>query len=124
MKSSLILLFLLLAAVLAAPGPLFAAEGVPKMSTVTPDSGRVGDIMKAEGEFLDKAHVTELYITDGTNDWKVEILKQTATQIEFKVPANAKPGRFFLMVLTAGPDPKLIEEPVRVTIQGESPTPS
>jgi regulation of enolase protein 1 (concanavalin A-like superfamily) len=77
-----------------------------------------------EGEYLDKQHVAEVYITDGTTDWKVEVLKQTATQIEFKIPANAKPGRFFLMVLTAGPDPKLIEEPVRVTIEGEAAQPS
>ena len=65
-----------------------------------------------------------VYITDGTTDWKVEVLKQSATQIEFKIPPSVKPGRFSLMVLTAGPEPKLIEEPVRVTIEGEAAQPS
>lgn len=124
MKGSVILLILFLAVVLAVPAPVLGADGVPKMTAVTPDSGKVGDVMKADGEFLDKAHVAEVYITDGTTDWKVVIVKQSANQIEFKIPATAKPGRFHLMVLTPGPDAKLIEEPVRLTIQGEAPTPS
>ncbi|MCC6590704.1 MAG: hypothetical protein IT168_28695 [Bryobacterales bacterium] len=124
MKGSVILLILFLAVALVAPAPVSGADGVPKMTAVSPDSGKVGDVMKASGEFLDKAHVAEVYITDGTTDWKVVITKQSATEIEFKVPPTAKPGRFHLMVLTPGPDAKLIEEPVRVTIQGEAPTPS
>jgi hypothetical protein len=120
MKGSVVLLIFLLAAAFLVLG----AEGVPKMTTVTPDNGKPGDTLKVDGEYLDKQHVAEVYITDGTTDWKVEIVKQAAAQIEFKIPPNAKPGRFFLMVLTAGPDPKLIEEPVRVTIEGEAPRPS
>jgi hypothetical protein len=124
MKGSVVLLLLFIAVAFLAPVALGGADGVPKMTVVTPDSGKAGDVLKVEGEYLDKQHVAEVYITDGTTDWKVEVLKQTATQIEFKIPANAKPGRFFLMVLTAGPDPKLIEEPVRVTIEGEAAQPS
>jgi len=120
MKGSVVLLIFVLAAALLVLG----ADGVPKMTMVTPDSGKSGDTMKVDGEFLDKQHVAEVYITDGTTDWKVQIVKQASAQIEFKIPPNVKPGRFFLMVLTTGPDPKLIEEPVRVTIEGEAPQPS
>lgn len=120
MKGSVVLIISLLALAFL----VFGAEGVPKMTTVTPDNGKPGDILKAAGEFLGKQHVAELYITDGTTDWKVEILKQSASEIEFKIPRNVKAGRFYLMVLTTGPDPKLIEEPVRVTIEGEAPQPS
>jgi hypothetical protein len=34
-----------------------------------------------------------------------------------KVPTAAKPGRLALMVLTKGKEPKLIEQPVKVTIE-------
>ncbi len=120
MKGSVVLIILLLATAFLVLG----ADGVPKMTTVSPDSGKSGDILKVDGEFLDKQHVAAVYITDGTTDWKVEVLKQSATQIEFKIPPSVKPGRFSLMVLTAGPEPKLIEEPVRVTIEGEAAQPS
>lgn len=77
--------------------------------------------MKADGELLDKAHVAEVYITDGTTDWKVVIVKQSANQIEFKIPATAR--LFHLMVLTPGPDAKLIGTRLTLTIQGEARTP-
>jgi hypothetical protein len=99
------------------PAPV-AAEGVPKMSVVTPGLARPGDVVKVDGEYLDKGHVAEVYITDGTNDFKVQITKQTGTMIEFRVPPDQKAGKFSLMVLTAGEDPKLIEEPVRLVIEG------
>ena len=124
MKRSLILFIVFLAVSIVAPTLLLAADGVPKMSVVTPGHGRIGDVMKVEGVYLDAAHVAEVYLTDGTTDWKVEILKQSEERIEFKIPATAKPGRFQLMVLTTGPDAKLIEEPVRVTVEGAAPLPS
>jgi len=34
-----------------------------------------------------------------------------------KIPATTKPGRLALMVLTTGKVPKLIEQPVKVTIE-------
>ena len=36
---------------------------------------------------------------------------------KFKIPAAAKAGRFSLMILTGGKDPKYIEQPVKVTIE-------
>jgi len=87
------------------------------MSFVNPDTARAGDIVSVEGEFLGKNFVAELYITDGSTDWKAEIVEQTQTLIKFKVPAAVKPGRHALMVLTKGIEPKLIEEPVRINIE-------
>ena len=60
--------------------------------------------------------MAELFLTDGKNDLKVPIQEQTATNLKFKIPTAAKPGRFALMILTKGKEPKLIEQPVKVTI--------
>jgi hypothetical protein len=122
MKRPYILLLTILALTIVIPFALPAAEGpkdsgVPKMTVVTPDTGKAGDLLTVEGEYLGKPSVVELFLTDGTNDWKCEIVEQSETSIKFKIPAKAKPSRLSLMVLTGGSPPKLIEEPVKVTVQ-------
>jgi hypothetical protein len=96
---------------------VLAAQGMPKMSTVEPSEGKPGAELTVTGENLDKKNVAEIYLTDGKNDTKLPVVQQTATTIKFKIPADAKQGRFSLMILTAGADPKLIEQPVKVTVQ-------
>ncbi len=103
--------------VLSFAGLTLLAQDMPRLSTVTPDTGKAGTEFTAEGENLTKASVAELYLTDGKLDMKVVVVEQTATSIKFKAPANVKPGRFNLMVLTVGASPKLLEQPVKVTIE-------
>jgi hypothetical protein len=95
---------------------LLAQSNMPQMKTVDPDNGKIGDLLTVTGENLDRASVAKLYLTDGTNDLEVPMVSQEATTIKFKIPAKAKPGRLALMVLTRGKEPKLIEQPVKVTI--------
>jgi hypothetical protein len=76
---------------------VFAQPAMPRLNTVEPPSGKAGDVITVAGENLDKPTVVKLYLTDGKN--------------------AAKAGRFSLMVLTGGKDPKLIEQPVKVTIE-------
>lgn len=95
----------------------WAQQPVPRLNTVEPANGKVGDVLTVAGENLGKAIVVKLYITDGKNDVEVEMTEQTDTAIKFKIPAAAKTGRFSLMVLTSGKDPKYIEQPVKVTIE-------
>ncbi|MCC7498347.1 MAG: IPT/TIG domain-containing protein [Bryobacterales bacterium] len=116
MRLSVILPVVLLALVL--PLALFA-EAMPRMTTVEPGTAKAGDLLVVGGENLGAAHVAELYLTDGTNDLKVAVTEQNDTSIKFKVPATAKAGRFALMILTSGKgkDAKLIEQPVKVTIE-------
>jgi len=97
--------------------PARAQAQMPRMTTVTPDAAKIGDVLTVEGENLEKANVVELYLTDGKNDYKVVMDEQTPKAIKFKVPKSAKPGRLSLMILTGGKEPKLIEQPVKVTIQ-------
>ena len=96
---------------------LYAQQSMPRMTSVEPDSAKAGDILTVNGEHLAKGEVVELYLTDGKKDTKCQVIEQGATAIKFKVPDKATAGRLALMVLTGGKDPKLIEQPVKVTIE-------
>jgi hypothetical protein len=96
---------------------VYAQQAMPRMTTVEPASAKAGAVISVAGENLQKDQVAKVYLTDGKNDLVVEITKQDATVIECKIPGSAKPGRFALMLLTTGKDPKLIEQPVKVTIE-------
>lgn len=104
--------------------PLFLAFGLavfaqttPRMTTVDPTTGKAGDEITVAGENLEKAQVAKVYLTDEKNDVLVEVTEQTATSIKFKIPAKAQAGRFALMLLTTGKEPKLVEQPVKLTVE-------
>jgi nitrous oxidase accessory protein NosD len=102
---------LLLAAGFAAWGQ----QAMPRMVSVDPQNGKPGDVIAVTGENLQKDTVAKVYLTDGKNDVVCTITEQTGTTIKFTIPAKAA-GRLALMVLTAGKDAKLIEQPVKVQI--------
>jgi hypothetical protein len=95
----------------------FAQQSLPKMSTVDPGNGKAGDEITVAGENLEKAQVAKVYLTDGKNDVLVDLTEQTATSLKFKIPVKASAGRFALMLLTTGKEPKLIEQPVKLTVE-------
>ena len=111
MKLSFIALVMFTASIAA------AQQAMPRMTTVEPPNGKAGDVLTAAGENLAKPAVEKLFITDGKNDVEVQMTEQADTSIKFKIPAGAKTGRFSLMILTGGKDPKYIEQPVRITIE-------
>ncbi len=111
MKLSLIVPLLLAASI-----AVYAQQPMPRMTTVDPANGKVGDLITVAGENLEKDQVAKVFLTDGKNDVVVDITDQSATAIKFKIPTKATPGRFALMLLTAGKEPKLIEQPVKVTV--------
>ena len=124
MGMSLISIPLLLA--YALPAGLQAQTGMPIIRSVEPTSCRIGDVLTIQGDNLGRDDVTTLYLTNTDVDIKVPIIEQTSTSIKFRVPREAKPGRFALMVLTAkgGGGQKLIEQPVKVTVEPESAGPT
>jgi hypothetical protein len=106
---------LLLAAAFAAHGQ----QGMPRMTSVEPVSGKIGDVIVVTGENLQKGTVAKVYLTDGKNDIEVSVSDQTEKELKFKIPAKAS-GRLSLMILTASKDPKdqkLIEQPVKVQVE-------
>ena len=105
----------LLALMFALTCAKLAAQDFPKLETVEPDSGKMGDLAEAKGSHLDKSKVAEFYITDGKNDIRVVITEQSDTSIKFKVP-KAAAARYHLMILTAN-RASMIEQPVIFTVQ-------
>lgn len=103
----------------AASFAAYAQQAMPRMTSVDPLNGKKGDVIAVAGENLQKEAVAKVYLTDGKIDLPVEVVEQTATSIKFKIPAKAAAGRLILMVLTAGKDAKLIEQPVKVTVDEE-----
>ena len=113
MKASSVFLFVVLMSVALS---LSAQVPIPSIKLVEPVSGKVGDIVKATGENLDKQSVVQVFLTDGKNDIPCQITDQTATVITFKIPAKATPMRYSVAVLTPGKEPKFIEQPVRYEV--------
>ncbi len=104
--------------VLFAPAASQPAENpVPVINSVEPANAKVGDEATAKGSNLGSKNIAALYLTDGKTDIKVVILEHTEESIRFKVPPQARAGRFALMVLTKGAEPKLIELPVKITVE-------
>ena len=95
----------------------FGQQVMPRMTTVDPDNGKAGDLITVAGENLEKNQVAKVYLTDGKNDVVVEVTEQAPTSLKFKIPTKATSGRFALMLLTTGKDPKLIEQPVKLTVE-------
>jgi hypothetical protein len=102
--------------VVAACTAVHAQQAMPRMTTVEPNEAKVGDVVAVTGENLQKEQVAKVFLTDGKVDIPVTITEQAATTLKFKLP-KATPGRFALMILTAGKDSKYIEQPVKVTVQ-------
>ena len=102
--------------ILLAASLMYGQEAMPRMSTAEPGNGKVGDEVTISGENLDKASIGKVYLTNGKDDLECEIKEQSATTVKIKIPAKAT-GRMALMILTGGKEPKLIEQPVKVTIE-------
>ncbi len=94
---------------------LFAFQGLPRCTSLEPDTGKAGDTVTAKGENLGKSNIAEVYLTDGQKDTAVKLEEQTETEIKFKVP-EVKAGRYHLLILT-GNRASLIEQPVVFTVQ-------
>ncbi len=94
-----------------------AVKAQTRITSVTPDTVKAGGEASAIGEDIDGAKVDKLYLTNGKDDFEVQISEQTEKSIKFKVPADMKPGRWALMVRTKGADPKLMEQPTKVTVE-------
>ena len=86
------------------------------ITAVAPDEVKPGVVVVAKGERLGKKFVADLYLTNGKDDIRVDMVKQTDGEITFKTPADLK-GRYRLMILTAEIEPKFVEQPFRILIE-------
>ncbi len=119
--------FLAVAIILLTPLPLWCgdeASGVPVMREVVPATAVPGAVVLVNGEYLDRLHVAEVYLTKGTVDTKVQVLAQSKSELKFKVPAEAESGRYGITVLTAANVPMLLDQPVYLVVKREIDTTS
>jgi hypothetical protein len=100
----------------AASFAVYAQQGSPRMVSADPVSGKVGDVITITGENLQKEMVAKVFLTDEKNDIQCEVTEQSGTVIKFKIPAKAT-GKLAVMVLTGEKEAKLIEQPVKVTVE-------
>lgn len=115
-------LSLLVALLVAASFAFYGQPAAPRMISVDPQSGKVGDVITVTGENLNKASIAKLYLTDGgdgKNDLPCEITEQSDTTLKFKIPAKAT-GRLALMILTMSKPQQLIEQPVKLQIEDKT----
>jgi hypothetical protein len=118
MKGSITLIVIALLAILILAQPAVGKiDGVPMMSAVMPETVRAGEEVVVTGSYLDKTRVSEVYLTDGKNDFKLQILEQGQESVKLRIPASMKPGRYQFMVLTPGTDGMFIEEPVKLNVE-------
>lgn len=92
-------------------------RGAPHLTAVEPASGKAGELVTAWGQNLDKSQVRELYLSNTKTDVKVQITEQSEGFIKFKIPAEARPDRYRLTILMAGPEPILLEQPVFLIVE-------
>lgn len=108
----------LLVAVLLGSSLVFGQAAVPRITSVEPVSGHIGDELTASGENLDQTNVAELRLTDGANDFKAPIISQSVTAIKFKIPNEVKPGKYGLVTLSKMASQSIeIEQPVKVWVK-------
>ena len=104
--------------ILALALPIMGQESaIPRLNSVEPANGKVGDLLTITGSNLGKEAIAVLYLTNGKDDTKTDMTEQAAESIKFKIPASMKAGRYSLMVLTRGENARLIEQPVKVTVE-------
>jgi hypothetical protein len=76
--------------------------GVPTDGFYRSPNGKKGDVISIYGENLQKELIAKVLLTDGENDFPVEVTEQTSRTVKFKIPDKVPPGRLALMVLTTG----------------------
>ena len=88
----------------------------PMMRVLQPATAKAGDSVLVSGENLGRQFISEVYVSDGTQDRKVRITEQTDLSIKFIVPVECKPGKYRIIALLNALDPVLLEEPVILVV--------
>ena len=89
------------------------AQASPKITTVAPETAKVGGSLTVNGENLGKEVVEAVYFSDDAKDYKAEISEQSATKVVVKIP-ELKAGPYNLAVKVGD---NIFIQPTRVTIE-------
>lgn len=105
------LLLFAVASLLAAS--LAWGQASPRVTGVEPASGKVDSNLTVTGEHLEKATVTNVFLSDDMMDYKAAVVEQTAERIVAKVP-QVKPGSYNVSIQVGN---NIFIQPVRFTVQ-------
>ena len=105
------LLLLAVAALLTAS--LTWGQASPRVTGVAPSTGKADSDVTVTGEHLEKATVTNVFLSDDTTDYKATVVEQTAEKIVAKVP-QVKPGGYNVSIQVGN---NIFIQPVRFTVQ-------
>ena len=88
----------------------------PILRVVEPYSVKPGTEVVATGENLGEQVIAAVYLTLRDTNIPVVVVSQDEKSIRFKVPNDAKAGRYSISVLLRR-EPTLLEEPVRLVLE-------
>ena len=89
------------------------AQAGPKLATVEPATGKVGDSCTISGENLGKDAVAGVLVSDEEKDYPAELVSQAADKIVFKVP-KVKAGGYNVSIKIGN---NIYIQPIRFTVQ-------
>jgi hypothetical protein len=92
---------------------------IPRVISVDPPFGKNGEELVVNGENLDRATVTKLFLSDTAEDYEVDIREQTSQSIRFVIPADLALGRYNVTVQTGGDAPAILVQPVSCSVVDE-----
>jgi hypothetical protein len=112
---SVCLAFILIAAALffMLAMPSLFAQNSPRVTSVDPSSGKVNDTITISGENLEKPHVSGVFLSDKTKDYKASVVDESADKIVVKVP-QVTPGDYNVSIQVGN---SIFIQPVRFTVQ-------
>jgi hypothetical protein len=96
-----------------------ASAAVPRVTSVEPPFGKNGEELVVNGENLDNATVTKMFLTASGEDHEVAIKEQTADKIRFQIPSDLALGRYNVTLQTGGAAPAILEQPIACSVVDE-----
>jgi hypothetical protein len=95
---------------------LSAQSNSPILRSLDKSEALRGEVVAVSGENLAKPGVAALFLTNGKEDFPVEVLEQTDRTIRFTVSKDVAFGRCGLLLVTGGASPLYIEQPVKLNV--------
>ncbi len=102
----------LLAAMLLLAAHMIGQAG-PRVTGVDPAAAKPGDRVTISGENLEKKNVVAVYLSDSSEDHKVQVVEQTAEKITILVPKLR--ARDYNVSIQVRND--ILIQPIRLTVQ-------
>jgi len=89
----------------------------PRIDRVEPGAARAGGLVTIYGQSLDRSAVADVLLSDGDCVALTRILDQSATRIRVRLPRMLEPGKYSILLVTRGREPKFIDQGFTVKVE-------